>query len=81
MHSILVGVLTVKELFSNQLRKTKKDPDIYIVNVDGDNLTQLTKNKSNDMEPYWTTDGYLYFSSDRGNKKGNYQIWRFKIDD
>ena len=55
--------------------------DIYIVNIDGDNLTQLTKNKSFDMEPYWTTDGYLYFTSDRGNKKGNYQIWRFKLDD
>lgn len=70
-----------KRIVFQSTKKDKKDPDIYIVNVDGDNLTQLTKNKSNDMEPYWTTDGYLYFSSDRGNKKGNYQIWRFKIDD
>jgi len=61
-------------------QSTKKDPDIYIVNMDGDNLTQLTKNKSFDMDPYWTTDGYMYFTSDRGNKKGNYQIWRFKIE-
>lgn len=62
-------------------KKDKKDADIYIVNTEGDNLTQLTKNKSSDMRPYWTTDGYLYFESDRGNKKGNYQIWRFKIDE
>lgn len=63
------------------VKKDKKDPDIYMVNMDGDNLTQLTKNKSFDMSPYWTTDGYLYFVSDRGNKKGNFQIWRFKIDE
>ena len=70
-----------KRIVFQSTKKDKKDPDIYIVNIDGDNLTQLTKNKSFDMEPYWTTDGYLYFTSDRGNKKGNYQIWRFKLDD
>lgn len=61
-------------------KKDKKDADIYIVDIDGDNSIQLTKNKSSDMEPYWTTDGFLYFTSDRGNEKGNYQIWRFKLD-
>ena len=70
-----------KKIVFQSTKKDKKDPDIYIVNIDGDNLTQVKKNKSFDMEPYWTTDGYLYFTSDRGNKKGNYQIWRFKLDD
>ena len=70
-----------KKIVFQSTKKDKKDPDIYIVNIDGDNLTQLTKNKSFDMEPYWTKDGYLYFTSDRGNKKGNYQIWRFKLDE
>lgn len=61
-------------------KKDKKDYDIYIIGIDGENLTQLTINKSYDGEPYWTTDGYIYFVSDRGGKKGNYQIWRFKVD-
>ncbi len=62
-------------------KKKKKDADIYIVNVDGNNLTQLTINKSYDGTPHWTSDGYIYFTSDRGDKKGNYQIWRFKMED
>lgn len=70
-----------KRIVFQSTKKDKKDPDIYIVNIEGDQLTQLTKNKSYDMTPYWTTDGYMYFVSDRGNKKGNYQIWRFKVDD
>ncbi|MDR0955453.1 MAG: hypothetical protein LBM20_08800 [Rikenellaceae bacterium] len=59
----------------------KLDNDLYVVNIDGQNLVQLTENKSEDLTPYWTTDGYIYFASDRGNKKGNYQIWRFKMED
>lgn len=70
-----------KRIVFQSTKKDKKDADIYIVDLDGDNLTQLTKNKSYDATPYWTTDGYLYFVSDRGNKQGNYQIWRFKIED
>ena len=57
----------------------KKDADLYMVRLDGNNLTQLTVNKSHDGTPYWTKDGYLYFVSDRGDKKGHYQIWRFKM--
>lgn len=60
-------------------RKDKKDNDIYIIDVDGNNLMQFTINKSYDGQPYWTTDGYIYFVSDRGGKAGNYQIWRFKL--
>lgn len=52
--------------------------DIYVVDVDGNNLTRLTLNKSTDVQPYWTTDGYIYFTSDRGDKKGQLNIWRFK---
>jgi TolB protein len=60
-------------------KKDKKDNDIYIIDVDGNNLTQVTINKSYDGQPYWTSDGYLYFVSDRGAKAGNRQIWRFKL--
>lgn len=66
-----------KIIFSS-MKTDKKDYDLYVVNVDGNGLVQLTKNKSYDDHPYWTKDGYIYFSSDRGSKSGGYQIWRFK---
>ena len=69
-----------KRIVFQSTKKDKKDADIYIVDIDGNNLTQVTLNKSHDSTPYWTTDGYIYFTSDRGGKKGNFQIWRFKIE-
>ena len=70
-----------KIIFQSANKNQKDDADLFVINVDGNDLTQLTVNKSWDMMPYWTKDGYIYFSSDRGNKKGNYQIWRFRISD
>ena len=70
-----------KKIIFQSTRKDKKDADLYTIGVDGDNLTQLTKNKSHDAQPYWSNDGSVYFTSDRGAKKGNYQIWRFKIEE
>lgn len=61
-------------------KKDKKDSDLYVVDADGGNLIQLTINKSEDGNPYWSDEGYIYFSSDRGNEKGNSQIWRFKYE-
>ncbi|MGV8135307.1 MAG: TolB family protein [Mangrovibacterium sp.] len=61
-------------------KKDKTDSDIYTIDIEGDNLQQHTINKSQDFAPYWSSDNYLYFSSDRGNKMGKYLIWRFKID-
>lgn len=56
----------------------KGNMDLYVVSVDGGNLTRLTLNKSNDTQPYWSSDGYIYFVSDRGGKINDYNIWRFK---
>lgn len=61
-------------------KKDKSDSDIYTINSEGDNLKQHTINKSQDFAPYWSSDNYLYFSSDRGSKSGKYLIWRFKIN-
>jgi TolB protein len=69
-----------KQIVFQTYKKDKKDCDIYVIDADGENLMQITKNKSFDGEPYWTTDGYIYFTSNRGNKKNNYQIWRFKME-
>ena len=54
--------------------------DIFTVNSDGSGLTQLTTNDSDDMNPVWSADNYIYFVSDRGAKKGNYQAWRFRAN-
>ena len=62
-------------------KKDKKDYDIYIIDVDGNNLVQVTINKSYDGMPYWTSDNFLYFVSDRGNTEENLQIWRFKLNE
>ena len=59
----------------------KSDPNIYTINITGDNLTQHTKNESFDYSPSWTSDNFIYFSSDRGSDKGDFQIFRYKIQD
>lgn len=46
--------------------------DIWIVNVDGTALTQLTAHKAEDWAPVWAADGRIYFSSKR-DKYNN--IW------
>lgn len=68
-----------KEIIFQLNRKDKKDADLYVIDIKGGNLRQLTTNKSYDGEPYWSEDNYIYFTSDRGNKTGRYQIWRFKM--
>lgn len=60
-----------------QSNKKKGNFDIFVMNANGTGLMQLTTNESEDLNPFWSKDGYIYISSDRGDKKGNYNIWRF----
>jgi TolB protein len=62
-------------------KKNKQDFDIYTIDINGENLRQHTTNPANDFSPYWSKDNFIYFSSDRGAKKGMFQIWRFKIEE
>lgn len=64
-------------LFQCAPKRTKKNYDLYVIDRNGNNQTQLTINKSYDGEPYWANDGNIYFTSDRGAQSGRYQIWRF----
>lgn len=68
-----------KNIVFQLIKKGKKDSDIYTISANGDDLKQHTTNESIDFAPYWSDDNYIYFSSDRGNQKSKYLIWRFKI--
>lgn len=68
-----------KRILYSLSKPDKRDSDLYVVGIDGNGLKQLTKNNSFDGTPWWTSDNYIYFASDRGNKFGNYQIWRFQF--
>ena len=59
-------------------KQQKGDADLYVLDRNGNGLTQLTINKSFDGEPYWANDGNIYFTSDRGGRDKQYQIWRFR---
>lgn len=64
-----------------QSNKKKGNFDIFVMNADGTGLMQLTTNESNDLTPFWSKDGYIYISSDRGAQRSSYNIWRFFYED
>jgi len=40
--------------------------DIYVMNADGSDVTQLTQNLSRDLDPAWSPNGqHIVFDSDR----------------
>lgn len=54
--------------------------DIYIVETNGNRLTQLTYHPGHDCSPQWSADGkYIYFLSQRGNKTGIWNIWKMNF--
>lgn len=54
--------------------------DLYMVNVDGSNLTQLTFHPGHDVSPIWSPDGNsVFFLSQRGNKEGRWNVWKMDI--
>lgn len=58
-------------------KNKKKNLDIYVVRTDGTRLSQITYSPSLDTCPIFSPDGqYIYFLSDRGNKKENFNVWR-----
>lgn len=61
--------------------KTKpQNLDLFLMNVDGSKLTQLTFHGGHDVSPVWTPDGkYVFFISQRGNKDGHYSVWKMDL--
>ncbi|MBN2789459.1 MAG: PD40 domain-containing protein [Candidatus Delongbacteria bacterium] len=68
-----------KSIVYQSYSEYKPDTDIYTISADGGAAMCHTKNTSEDFAPYWSTDGYIYFSSDRVSFPHHYNIWRFKI--
>jgi len=55
--------------------------DLWLVGVDGSNLTQLTSDPSDEIDPAWSPDGTrLVFASDR-RVKGNFDLWLIDLRD
>ncbi|MBS0416737.1 MAG: Tol-Pal system beta propeller repeat protein TolB [Proteobacteria bacterium] len=54
------------------------NPDVYILELQSQNLTRLTDDPSIDTEPCWSADGkFIYFTSDRA---GGPQIYRIGVN-
>ncbi|RKH47307.1 S9 family peptidase [Corallococcus llansteffanensis] len=65
-------------LRSTDLEANRGRTDLWLVNLDGTNLRQLTAHADNDAEPVWAPDGKsLFFLSSRG---GSSQVWRLPVD-
>ena len=59
--------------------KGKRNYDIYMMNADGGNLTQLTTNSSHDDKPVFAPDGKtVFFRSNRGLV---WDIWTMQLND
>lgn len=69
----VVFVLRTTDLDANRGRN-----DLWLVNINGSGLRQLTTHSDNDTNPVWSPDGrFIYFVSTRG---GSSQIWRIPRD-
>lgn len=65
-------------LRTTDLEANKGRTDLWIVDVDGENLRQLTTHPDADGSPQWSRDGkFIYFLSSRG---GSSQVWRISPD-
>lgn len=55
--------------------------DIFVCNIDGTDIRQLTYHAADDLSPVWSGGGqYLYFVSQRGDADGTPNIWRMVVD-
>jgi Tol biopolymer transport system component len=63
---------------STKATKTKvANLDLFVLNIDGTGLTQLTFHPGHDASPRWAPDNKsIFFLSQRGNSKGKWNVWK-----
>ena len=71
------GSKAVFVLRSTDLEANRGRTDLWLINADGSNLTQLTSHEGNEVEPTWSPDSKsLYFLAARS---GTSQVWRLSL--
>lgn len=74
-------IVCVSNTPTNGQPHSRENLDIYVVRTDGSMLTQLTYHQGDDCSPVWSPDGkYIYFLSQRGTEKGEFNIWRMNFN-
>ena len=66
---------------SKSEKEKTENTDIFVVRTDGTQFTQLTYHPGHALSPVWSPDGKsIYFLSQRGSVKGNYNVWRMDFN-
>ncbi|MBO5641954.1 MAG: PD40 domain-containing protein, partial [Prevotella sp.] len=66
---------------SKSEKEKTENTDIFVVRTDGTLFTQLTYHPGHDLSPVWSPDGKsIFFLSQRGSVKGNYNVWRMDFN-
>ena len=60
---------------SNQEKPTTAKYHIYMMKTDGTDVRQLTQGDTNEGDPCWSLDNWVFFYSNAAN---NYNIWKVK---
>jgi len=66
--------------------QTGRSWHLFMMNVDGSNLIQLTNSRSTDVQPTWSPNGkWIAFTSNRGDdgaksNKENWDVWMIRRD-
>ncbi|MFM2292453.1 MAG: hypothetical protein RIS29_2266 [Bacteroidota bacterium] len=73
------GTKIAYTISSSNLTEGKSKTDIYLMDADGKNQTQLTDGKSSSYDPIWSADGKSIFYSSVAN--GTSQVFRYNFAD
>lgn len=64
----------VNEVGSKYIPTSQTSNNLWVVNKDGSAMTQLTTHPKDDIQPSWSAQNHIYFTSWRDGKQ---RIWRF----
>jgi len=62
-----------------QAEDKAKQSDVWVVDVDGRNRTNLTRSRFTNLQPIWASDGSIFFTSNRSLADGE-NVWSLRPD-